>query len=149
MEGHMLKEFRDFAFKGNVIDLAIGIIIGAAFGGVITSLVKDVIMPPIGALLGGVDFASMMWVIKEGATAAPYATPAVAAEAGAVVMSYGAFINTLMNFLIVALVIFFLVKAINKLRKEEEAEVTTKECQYCKTEIALAATKCPACTSSL
>lgn len=145
----MLKEFKEFAIKGNMVDLAIGVIMGGAFGAVVSSLVKDVIMPPIGALLGGVDFASKMWVIKEGATAAPYATPAAAAEAGAVVMSYGAFINTVINFLIVALVIFFLVKAMNKLRKQAEEEVTTKECPYCKTEIALEASKCPACTSSL
>lgn len=145
----MLKEFKEFAIKGNMVDLAIGVIMGGAFGAVVSSLVKDVIMPPIGALLGGVDFASKMWVIKEGATAAPYATPAAAAEAGAVVMSYGAFINTVINFLIIALVIFFLVKAMNKLRKQAEEEVTTKECPYCKTEIALEASKCPACTSSL
>jgi len=145
----MLKEFKEFAFKGNVIDLAVGIIIGGAFGSVITSLVKDVIMPPIGALLGGVDFPSKMWVIKEGATAAPYATPAAAAEAGAVVMSYGAFINTVISFLIVALVVFFLVKAMNKLRRAKEEEVTTKECPFCKTEIALGASRCPACTSEV
>jgi len=145
----MLKEFKEFALKGNMIDLAVGIIIGGAFGGMITSLVKDVIMPPIGALLGGVDFASKMWVIKEGATAAPYATPAAAAEAGAVVMSYGAFVNTVINFLIVAFVIFLLIKGMNKLRKEQEAEVTTKECPFCKTEIALEATRCPACTSEI
>lgn len=145
----MLKEFKEFALKGNMVDLAIGVIMGGAFGAVVSSLVKDVIMPPIGALLGGVDFASKMWVIKEGTTAAPYATPAAAAEAGAVVMSYGAFINTVINFLVIALVIFFLVKAMNKLRKQAEEAVTTKECPYCKTEIALEASKCPACTSSL
>jgi len=145
----MLKEFKEFALKGNMIDLAIGIIIGGAFGGVITSLVKDVIMPPVGALLGGADFSNLMWVIKEGATAGPYATPAAAAEAGAAVMSYGVFINTVINFLIVAFAVFMLVKAMNKLRKEQEEEVTTKECPFCKSEIALAATKCPACTSSL
>ena len=145
----MLKEFKEFALKGNMIDLAVGIIIGGAFGGMITSLVKDVIMPPIGALLGGADFANLMWVIKEGTTAGPYATPAAAAEAGAAVMSYGVFVNTVINFLIVAFVIFLLVKAMNKLRKEQEAEVTTKECPFCKSEIALEATKCPACTSSL
>lgn len=145
----MLKEFKEFALKGNMIDLAIGVIMGGAFGAVVGSLVKDVIMPPIGALLGGVDFASKMWVIKEGATAAPYATPAAAAEAGAVVMSYGAFINTVINFLIIALVVFFLVKAMNKLRRAKEEEVTTKECPFCKTEIALEASRCPACTSAL
>jgi large conductance mechanosensitive channel len=145
----MLKEFKEFAIKGNMIDLAIGVIMGGAFGAVVSSLVKDVIMPPIGALLGGADFSNLMWVIKEGATAAPYATPAAAAEAGATVMSYGVFINAVINFLIVALAIFFVVKAMNKLRKAEEEAVTTKECPYCKTEIALEATKCPACTSSL
>ena len=145
----MLKEFKEFAIKGNMVDLAIGVIMGGAFGAVVNSLVKDVIMPPIGALLGGVDFASKMWVIKEGATAAPYATPAAAAEAGAVVMSYGAFINTALNFVIIAFAIFMLVKVMNRLRREKEEEVTTKECPYCKTEIALEASKCPACTSSL
>lgn len=145
----MLKEFKEFALKGNMIDLAVGIIIGGAFGGMITSLVKDVIMPPIGALLGGADFSNLMWVIKEGTTAGPYATPTAAAEAGAAVMAYGAFINTVINFLIVAFVIFLLIKAMNKLRKQEEEAVTTKECPFCKSEIALEATKCPACTSSL
>ena len=145
----MFKEFKEFAVKGNMVDLAIGVIIGGAFGGVISSLVKDVIMPPIGALLGGADFANLMWVIKEGTTAGPYATPAAAAEAGAAVMSYGVFINTIISFLIVVFVIFMLVKAMNKLRKEQEAEVTTKECPFCKSEIALAATKCPACTSEV
>ena len=145
----MLKEFKEFALKGNMVDLAIGVIMGGAFGAAVTSLVKDVLMPPIGALLGGVDFASKMWVISQGSPAGPYATPAAAAEAGAVVMSYGAFINAVINFLIIAVAIFVLVKAMNKLRKQAEEEVTTKECQYCKTEIAIAATKCPACTSSL
>ncbi|MHB1018251.1 MAG: large conductance mechanosensitive channel protein MscL [Coriobacteriia bacterium] len=145
----MLKEFKEFALKGNMIDLAVGIIIGGAFGGMITSLVKDVIMPPIGALLGGKDFANLMWVIKDGAPAGPYATPAAAAEAGAAVMSYGVFINMVINFLIVAFVIFLLVKAMNKLRKAEEDAVTTKACPFCKSDIALEATRCPACTSEL
>ncbi|MRS12561.1 MAG: large-conductance mechanosensitive channel protein MscL [Actinobacteria bacterium] len=145
----MFKEFKEFAIKGNMIDLAIGVIMGGAFGGVVNSLVKDVIMPPVGALLGGVDFASKMWVIKEGVTAAPYATPAAAAEAGAVVMSYGAFINTIINFLIVAFAIFMVVKVMNRLRRQEEEAATVKECQYCKSEIALEASRCPACTSEL
>lgn len=146
----MLKEFKEFAIKGNMVDLAIGVIMGGAFGAVVNSLVTDVIMPPLGALLGGVDFSSKMWVIKAGATVAPpYATPAAAAEAGAVVMSYGAFINTVINFLVIAVAIFIAVKAMNRLRNEQEAEVTTKECPYCKTEIALAATRCPACTSEV
>ena len=145
----MFKEFKEFAVKGNMVDLAIGVVMGGAFGAVVSSLVKDVIMPPIGALLGGADFSNLMWVIKEGTTAGPYATPAAAAEAGAVAMSYGVFINAVINFIIVAFALFMLVKAINKMRKEKEAEVTTKECPYCKTEIALEASKCPACTSSL
>lgn len=145
----MLKEFKEFAIKGNMIDLAVGVILGGAFGGVVTSLVNDVIMPPIGALLGGTDFSSLMWVIKEGGTAGPYATPAAAAEAGASVMAYGVFINTVIDFLIVALAIFFVAKAINKIRKQEEEAVTTKDCPFCKSEIALEATKCPACTSTL
>lgn len=145
----MLKEFKEFAIKGNMVDLAIGVIMGGAFGGVVTSLVNDVIMPPIGALLGGADFSNLMWVIKEGSTAAPYATPAAAAEAGATVMAYGSFINTIINFLIVALAIFMVVKAMNRLRTQKEAAVTTKECPFCKSDIALEATRCPACTSEV
>lgn len=145
----MLKEFREFAIKGNMIDLAIGVILGGAFGGVITSLVNDVIMPPIGALLGGTDFSSLMWVIKEGATAGPYATPAAAVEAGASVMAYGVFINTVVNFVIVAFAIFMVVKAVNRMRKREDEAVTTRPCPFCTTEIALEATRCPACTSEV
>jgi large conductance mechanosensitive channel len=145
----MLKEFKEFALKGNMVDLAIGVIIGTAFGGVVTSLVKDIIMPPIGALLGGADFSNLFWVIKEGTTAGPYNTVAAAAEAGAATLNYGAFINVIIAFVIVALVIFMLVKAMNKMRKVEEEAVTTKECPFCKSEIALAATKCPACTSEV
>lgn len=145
----MLKEFKEFAIKGNMVDLAIGVIMGGAFGAVVTSLVHDVIMPPIGALLGGVDFSNLMWVIKEGSAAAPYATPPAAAEAGATVMAYGAFINTVVNFLIVAPAIFMVVKTMNRLRKQEEEAVTTKQCPFCKSEIALEATRCPACTSEI
>ncbi len=145
----MLKEFKEFALKGNMVDLAVGVIIGSAFGAVVTSFVKDVIMPPIGALLGGKDFASTFWVIKEGAPAGPYETVTAAAEAGAVTLNYGLFINAVIYFLIVALVIFLLVKAMNKLRKAKEEEVTTKECPFCKTEIALEASRCPACTSEV
>lgn len=146
----MFKEFKEFAIKGNAVDLAIGVILGTAFGAVVTSLVKDVIMPPIGAVLGGADFSQLFWVIKEGATsAAPYATVAAAAEAGAVTLNYGVFINAIINFLIVAWVLFVVVKTMNRLRKSEEAEVTTKDCPFCATAIPLAATKCPACTSEL
>lgn len=146
----MLKEFREFAIKGNMVDLAIGVIIGGAFGGVVTSLVNDVIMPPIGALLGGADFSNLFWVVKEGATAGPYASVAAAADAGAATLNYGMFINTVINFLIVAWAVFLVVKAMNKMRRAEaEAEPTTKECPYCTSEIALAATRCPNCTSEL
>jgi large conductance mechanosensitive channel len=145
----MLKEFKEFAIKGNMVDLAIGVVMGGAFGAVVNSLVKDLIMPLVGALLGGRDFSALFWVVKEGTTAGPYATVTAAAEAGAVTFNYGVFINTVINFLIIAFAIFMLVKGMNKLRKEKEAEVTTKECPYCKTEIALAATKCPACTSEV
>ena len=146
----MLKEFKEFALKGNMVDLAVGVVIGAAFGSVVTSLVNDVIMPPIGALLGGADFSKLFVVIREGATAAPYATLQAAIDTGAVTLNYGAFINALINFLIIAFSIFMVVKGMNKLRKEPApADPTTKECPYCKSEIALAATRCPACTSEL
>ena len=146
----MLKEFREFAIKGNMVDLAIGVIIGGAFGGVVTSLVNDVIMPPIGALLGGADFSNLFWVVKEGATAGPYASVAAAADAGAATLNYGMFINTVINFLIVAWAVFLVVKAMNRMRRAEaEAEPTTKECPYCMSEIALAATRCLNCTSEL
>lgn len=146
----MLKEFKEFALKGNMVDLAIGVVIGAAFGGVVTSLVNDVIMPPIGALLGGADFSQLYLVIKEGAAAGPYASMQAAMDAGAVTLNYGAFINAIINFVIIALTIFAAIKGMNKLRRQEpEPDPTTKECPYCKSEIALAATRCPACTSSL
>lgn len=115
----MLKEFKDFAMKGNVLDMAVGIVIGAAFGRIVESLVKDVIMPPIGLLMGGVDFSNLFAVIKQGATAGPYATIEVAQKAGAVTWNYGLFINTIIAFLIVAFAIFMLVKAFNKVKKAE------------------------------
>ena len=119
----MLKEFKEFAMKGNMLDMAVGIIIGAAFGAIVTSLVKDVIMPPIGLLLGGVDFSNMFLVLKEGATApAPYADLAAASAAGAVTLNYGTFINSIVSFLIVAFSVFLLVKGVNKLRREKPAE---------------------------
>jgi large conductance mechanosensitive channel len=118
----MLKEFKEFAVQGNMIDLAVGIIIGAAFSGVVNSLVNDIIMPPIGLLLGGADFADLFILLKEGAIAGPYLTMAAAKDAGAVTLNYGAFINTLINFLVVAWSIFFVVRAMNRFRKEEEEE---------------------------
>ena len=144
----MLEEFKKFAMRGNVVDMAVGIIIGGAFGTIVKSLVADVIMPPVGLLLGGVDFSDLFIVLKEGATAGPHSTLAIAQEAGAVTISYGIFINAVISFLIV----FLLIKGINKLQAEEEAtteEETEKECPYCLTSIAIKATRCPNCTSEL
>ncbi len=115
----MLKEFKEFAMRGNVLDMAVGIVIGAAFGKIVESLVKDVIMPPIGLLLGGVDFSNLFAVLKQGATAGPYATIEVAQKAGAVTWNYGIFINTVITFLIVAFAIFMLIKAVNAAKKAE------------------------------
>src|SRR5512136_2700173 len=124
----MLKEFKEFAMKGNVLDMAVGIIIGAAFGGIVTSLVNDVIMPPIGLLLGNVDFSNIFAVLKDGKTPGPYASMAAAKAAGAVTMNVGVFINTIINFLIVAFAIFLLIRSVNRLKKEQEAAPeTTKD----------------------
>jgi len=148
----MLGEFKKFAMKGNVVDMAVGIIIGAAFGGIISSLVADVLMPPIGLLLGNVDFSNLFLVLKEGTTLGPYETVAAAKAAGAVTLNYGVFVNTLVNFLIIAIAIFFLVRGINNLKKEEEvppAEPTTKECPLCLSTVPIKATRCGHCTSDL
>jgi len=116
----MFKEFREFAMRGNVVDMAVGIIIGAAFGKIVDSLVRDVIMPPIGLLLGKVDFSNLFLVLKEGKTAGPYLSVEVAQKAGAVTFNYGAFINTVITFVIVAFAVFLLIRAINKLKRKEE-----------------------------
>ena len=146
----MIKEFKEFIIKGNAMDMAVGIIIGAAFGTVVKSLVADVIMPPIGLLLGGVDFSNLFIVVKEGASAAPYASLEAAKEAGAVTINYGAFINTIISLLIIGFAVFVLVKSLNKLQKEEEeAPADTKACPFCISEIAIEATRCPHCTSEL
>ena len=149
----MLKEFKEFAMRGNVMDMAIGIVIGAAFGTIIKSLVADVIMPPIGLLLGGVDFSNMFVVLKQGVeVAGPYAALADAQAAGAVTLNYGAFINTVISFLIVAFAIFMLVKGMNSAKRKEEApaaEPTTKNCSQCMSEIPIKATRCPMCTSNV
>ena len=118
----MLKEFREFAVKGSVVDMAVGIIIGAAFGKIVDSLVKDLVMPPIGLALGKVDFANLFVVLKQGAQAGPYLTVEAAQKAGAVTLNYGTFINTLMSFIIVAFVVFLLVRAINRMRREQDAK---------------------------
>ena len=148
----MLKEFKEFAMRGNVVDMAVGIIIGAAFGGIVNSFVSDVIMPPIGLLLGKVDFANLYIILKEGNVAGPFASLAEAKKAGAVAISYGVFINTVINFLILAFVIFLFIRSINKLKRKEAvapAVPTTKECNYCFNTIPIKATRCPHCTSEL
>jgi large conductance mechanosensitive channel len=148
----MFKEFKEFALKGNVVDMAVGIIIGAAFGGIVNSLVKDVLMPPIGLLLGDVDFSNLFIVLKNGALPGPYATLAEAKKAGAVSIDYGIFINTLISFLIVSFSVFILVRGINRLRRKEEAApapATTRECPYCLSVIPLKAVRCGYCTSEL
>ena len=118
----MFKEFREFAMRGNVVDMAVGIIIGAAFGKIVDSLVKDLIMPPIGLLLGKVDFANLFVVLREGTAAGPYLTVEAAQKAGAVTFNYGVFINTCLSFIIVAFAVFLLIRAINRLKREEEAK---------------------------
>jgi len=149
----MLNEFKKFVMRGNVVDMAVGIIIGAAFGTIVKSLVSDIIMPPIGLLLGNVDFANLFAVLKEGAKAAgPYASLADAQAAGAVTINYGVFINTIISFIIVAFAIFLIIRKINELKKQEEAppaEPTTKDCPFCFTSIPIKATRCPHCTSKL
>lgn len=147
----MFKEFKEFAMRGSVVDMAVGIIIGAAFGSIVSSLVADVIMPPIGLLLGNVDFSNLFTVLKEGTTAAPYASLEAAKSAGAVTLNYGVFINAIINFLILALAIFFLVRGLNRLKRKEVTvtEVTTKECPFCLSAIPLKAKRCAHCTSQV
>jgi large conductance mechanosensitive channel len=151
-EKEMFKEFKEFAMRGNVVDMAVGIIIGAAFGTIVKSLVEDVIMPPIGLLLGSVDFSDLFVTLKHGAVAGPYLTLVDAKKAGAVTLSYGAFFNTIISFVIVAFSVFLLVKAMNTLKRKQEASTaapTTKECPHCLSTIPVKATKCAHCTSSL
>ncbi|MCJ7748759.1 MAG: large conductance mechanosensitive channel protein MscL [Desulfobacterales bacterium] len=148
----MLKEFKEFAMRGNVIDMAVGIIIGAAFGTIVNSLVQDVIMPPIGLLLGNVDFTNIFAVLKEGKVAGPYASVAAAKSAGAISINFGMFVNTIISFILIAFAVFLLVRTINKLRRQEEAPPaapTTKDCIYCFSKIPIKATRCPNCTSEL
>ncbi|HET89397.1 MAG TPA: large conductance mechanosensitive channel protein MscL [Chloroflexi bacterium] len=148
----MLKEFKQFALRGNVVDMAIGIVVGAAFGTIVNSLVEDVIMPPIGLLLGGVDFANLFILLKAGSPPGPYGTLANAQAAGAVTISYGVFINAVISFLIVALVMFLLIRVINRMQEQDEeapAEPKTKECPYCLSTIPIQATRCAYCTSEL
>jgi large conductance mechanosensitive channel len=146
----MFKEFKEFALRGNVVDMAIGIAIGAAFGTIVKSLVDDVLMPPIGLALGGVDFGALFAVLKPGTVPGPYETIAQAQEVGAVTLNYGLFINSIISFLIIALALFFVVRLINRLqRQEEEAPADTRPCPFCQSDIALTATRCPYCTSQV
>lgn len=151
----MLKDFKAFIMRGNVVDLAVGIIIGVAFGAIVNSLVKDVIMPPIGLALGKVDFTNLFVVLKQGTVVGPYASLAAAQEVGAVTINYGVFINALVNFLILAAVVFFfVVRPIAKLSARQKAveaapAPSTKECPYCFTNIPIKASRCPNCTSEL
>jgi large conductance mechanosensitive channel len=146
-----MKEFKKFILRGNVIDMAIGIVIGLAFGAIVNSIVADIIMPPIGLLLGRVDFANLYILLREGSTAAPYVSLEAAKEAGAVTINYGIFIKTIVSFLIIALVLFFIIKAANKTKKreEEKPKADRKKCPYCMSEIDVQATRCPNCTSTL
>jgi large conductance mechanosensitive channel len=150
----MLQDFKAFIMRGNVIDMAVGIIVGIAFGLVVNSLVKDIIMPPIGLALGNVDFTNLFVILKEGLTPGPYASLAEAQAAGAVTINYGTFINTVVNLVIIAAVVFFLiVRPVARLqarkKTEEPAAPTTKECPYCFTSIPIKASRCPNCTSEL
>ena len=144
----MLKEFKEFAIKGNAVDLAIGVILGVAFGAIVTSLVNDIMMPPIGKALGGVDFSSLFLVLGDGT----YPSLKAAKEAGAATINYGVFINVVINFLIVAFVLFMVVKAMNRMKREAPAPApatTEKECPQCATSIPIKAKRCPHCTSNL
>ena len=144
----MLKEFKEFALKGNAVDLAIGVIIGAAFGAIVTSLVSDIMMPPIGKALGGVDFSNLFVVLGDGT----YASLAEAQKSGAATVNYGVFLNKLINFLIVAFVLFMVVKAMNRMKREAPAPApapTDKECPQCATSIPIKAKRCPHCTSNI
>ncbi len=148
----MFKEFKEFAMRGHMVDMAVGIILGAAFGRIISSLVGDILLPPIGLLLGNVDFSNLFIVLQEGKEAGPYAALTNAQSAGAVTFNYGVFINTIISFAIVAFAVFFLIRALNQLKRKEEAPPArspTKECPYCLSVIPLKATRCAHCTSEL
>jgi large conductance mechanosensitive channel len=140
----MWKEFKTFVMRGNVVDLAVGLIIAVSFTAIVTSLVNDIIMPPIALAIGKIDF---FWVLREGTTAGPYISQAAAKEAGAITLNYGFFLNTIVTFIIIAIVLFFIIKLMNTFRKKEA--VTTKSCPYCYSTININATRCPNCTSEL
>lgn len=141
----MLKEFKEFAMRGNVLDMAVGIILGASFGKIVSSFVNDVLMPPIGLLLGKVDFSNLFWDLSGQA----HATLAEAKRAGAPTLNYGVFFNYILDFAIVAFAVFFLVRQVNRLRRQPPADPTTRECPFCVSTISLRATRCPHCTTEL
>jgi large conductance mechanosensitive channel len=149
----ILEEYQKFAVRGNVVDMAVGIIVGAAFNGVVQSLVKDVLTPPLGLLMGDADFTNLFVTLREGTPAAPYATREAAQSAGAVTVNLGVFINSAVSFLIVTSAVFVLVRYINRLREPETAPEpaapTVKKCPYCTSDVPVAATRCPHCTSEL
>ncbi|MEP7015936.1 MAG: large conductance mechanosensitive channel protein MscL [Verrucomicrobiota bacterium] len=146
----MWKEFKEFAVKGNAIDLAVGVIIGAAFGGIVNSLVKDILMPPIGLLVGGLDFSNKFIILKEAPGGGTFNTPADAAKAGAVTWNYGNFVTLIINFLIVAFCIFLVVKAMNKLKRPApNTAPVSKDCPACAMTIPVKAIRCPHCTTEL
>jgi large conductance mechanosensitive channel len=148
----VLKEFKEFAVKGNVVDMAVGIIIGGAFGTIVKSLVSDVLMPPIGLLLGNVTFSDLFLTLSGGDPAGPYLTQQAAADAGAVTINYGVFIDNIVSFLIVAFAVFLLVKGINNLKRKEETAPPPpdkKDCPFCYSTVAIKATRCPSCTSEI
>ena len=149
----MLEEYKKFAIRGSVVDMAVGIIIGAAFNGVVQSLVKDVLTPPLGLLMGDVDFTNLFVVLKEGTTPGPYPTLEAAQSAGAITVNLGVFVNAAISFLIVSFAVFMLVRYINRLREPEASPEpvvpTVKKCPYCVSDVPVAATRCPNCTSEL
>lgn len=164
VEARMLKDFKEFIARGNVLDMTVGIVVGTAFAGIAKSLAADVIMPPIGLVLGKVDFGNLFLVIRDGTKAGPYATLAEAQAAGAVTLNYGVFINTVVSFLIVAFAVFLIVRSVNRLHRKREVEVavveaapaeavaavpTTRECPFCRLAVSLLAVRCPHCTSHL
>ncbi len=149
----MFKEFKEFAMKGSVLDMAVGIIIGAAFGTLVASFVSDVLMPPLGLLLGNVDFSNLYVVLHGGGVPGPYASLAQARAAGAVTLNYGVFVDKVIAFLIVAFALFLIVRSMNRLKRRAEAPAAvapaTKECPYCCTTVAIKAVRCPNCTSEI
>jgi large conductance mechanosensitive channel len=148
----VFKEFKEFAMRGNVVDMAVGIVVGAAFGTIVKSFVDDVLMPPIGLLLGGVDFSNLFAVVRQGTPAGPYELLADAQAAGAVTLNYGLFLNTVISFVIIAFAVFMVIRALNAMKRKEETpptEPNTKNCEFCQTVIPIKATRCPNCTSQL